>query len=115
MPVGFAAGSIQQIPANILLVKNITVTGLNLGYYFGWSPVDMRVHFSEQMKNSMAELFHWYVNGLIKPRISHCFPIQQFQEAMGTVLSRKALGRGALVMDEEAKRLKISPRGLETL
>ena len=75
MPVGFAAGSIQQIPANILLVKNITVTGLNLGYYFGWSPVDMRVHFSEQMKNSMAELFHWYVNGLIKPRISHCFPI----------------------------------------
>ena len=115
MPVGFAAGSIQQIPANILLVKNITVTGLNLRYYFGWSPVDMRVHFSEQMKNSMAELFHWYVNGLIKPRISHCFPIQQFQEAMGTVLSRKALGRVALVMDEEAKRLKISPRGLETL
>ena len=67
------------------------------------------------MKNSMAELFHWHVNGLIKPRISHCFPIQQFQEAMGTVLSRKALGRVALVMDEEAKRLKISPRGLETL
>ena len=115
MPVGFAAGSIQQIPANILLVKNITVTGLNLGYYFGWSPVDMRVHFSEQMKNSMAELFHWHINGLVKPRISHCFPIQQFQEAMETVLSRKALGRVALVMDEEAKRLKISPRGLETL
>ena len=108
MPVGFAAGSIQQIPANILLVKNITVVGLNLGYYFGWSPTDMREHFSEQMKESMAELFKWQTAGLIKPRVSHCFSIQQFQEAMETVLSRKALGRVALVFDEEAKRLKIS-------
>ena len=108
MPVGFAAGSIQQIPANILLVKNITVVGLNLGYYFGWSPIDMREHFSEQMKESMAELFKWQTARLIKPRVSHCFSIQQFQEAMETVLSRKALGRVALVFDEEAKRLKIS-------
>ena len=108
MPVGFAAGSIQQIPANILLVKNITVVGLNLGYYFGWSPVDMREHFSEQMKESMAELFKWQTAELIRPRVSHCFSIQQFQEAMETVLSRKALGRVALVFDEEAKRLKIS-------
>ena len=108
MPVGFAAGSIQQIPANILLVKNITVVGLNLGYYFGWSPIDMREHFSEQMKESMAELFKWQTAGRIKPRVSHCFSIQQFQEAMETVLSRKALGRVALVFDEEAKRLKIS-------
>lgn len=108
MPVGFAAGSIQQIPANILLVKNITVVGLNLGYYFGWSPIDMREHFSEQMKESMAELFKWQTAELIRPRVSHCFPIQQFQAAMETVLSRKALGRVALVFDEEAKRLKIS-------
>ena len=108
MPVGFAAGSIQQIPANILLVKNITVVGLNLGYYFGWSPIDMREHFSEQMKESMAELFKWQTAELIRPRVSHCFPIQQFQEAMETVLSRKALGRVALVFGEEAKRLKIS-------
>ena len=108
MPVGFAAGSIQQIPANILLVKNITVVGLNLGYYFGWSPIDMREHFSGQMKDSMAELFKWQTAGLIKPRVSHCFSIQQFQAAMETVLSRKALGRVALVFDEEAKRLKIS-------
>ena len=37
MPVGFAAGSIQQIPAEHPTGKNITVVGLNLGYYFGWS------------------------------------------------------------------------------
>ena len=107
MPVGLR----RQHTANSSehpLVKNITVVGLNLGYYFGWSPIDMREHFSEQMKESMAELFKWQTAGLIKPRVSHCFSIQQFQEAMETVLSRKALGRVALVFDEEAKRLKIS-------
>ena len=107
MPVGFAAGSIQQIPANILLVKNITVTGLNLGYYFGWSPVDMREYYADQMNNSMQELFKWFEAGLLSPRVSHTFALDDFQVAMQTVLQRKAQGRVALVLDEEAKRLGI--------
>lgn len=107
MPVGFAAGTIQQIPANILLVKNITVSGLNLGYYFGWSPVDMREHYAPLMKQSMAELFTWYEQGHLKPRVSHLFRLEEFQDAMETVLARKALGRVALVMDEEAERLGV--------
>ena len=107
MPVGFAAGTIQQIPANILLVKNITVSGLNLGYYFGWSPVDMREHFAPLMKQSMGVLFGWFAQGHLKPRVSHVFPLEEFQDAMAVVLSRKALGRVALVMDEEASRLGV--------
>ena len=107
MPVGFAAGTIQQIPANILLVKNITVTGLNLGYYFGWSPVDMREYYADQMANSMQELFKWFESGLLSPRVSHTFALDDFQMAMQTVLQRKAQGRVALVLDDEAKRLGI--------
>ena len=30
------------IPANILLIKTIAVTGFNYGYYVGWSPHDAR-------------------------------------------------------------------------
>ena len=107
MPVGFAGGTIQQIPANILLVKNITVCGLNLGYYMGWSPRDMRSEYDQQMQDSMAELFSWFEQGLLKPRVSHTFALEQFQEAMNTVLTRKALGRVALVMDEEARKLGV--------
>ncbi len=103
MPVGFAAGTIQSIPANILLVKNITVTGLNLGYYFGWSPIDMRSEYEGQMRDSMAELLNWFGQGLLNPRVSHLFPLCKFQTAMETVLNRQALGRVALVMDEEKK------------
>ncbi|MBM86278.1 MAG: NADPH:quinone reductase [Rhodospirillaceae bacterium] len=108
MPIGFANGTIQQIPANILLVKNITVCGLNMGYYFGWSPRDVREEYGQLMKESMAELFHWFEEGKLSPRVSHVFPLEGFQEAMTTVLSRRALGRVALVMDEEARRLGVS-------
>src|SRR3979411_2667404 len=35
IPMGFASGTIPQIPANILLVKNVTVIGFYYGYYNG--------------------------------------------------------------------------------
>jgi hypothetical protein len=39
--------------------------------------------------------------------VSHSFALDDFQMAMQTVLQRKAQGRVALVLDEEAKRLGI--------
>src|SRR5262249_12004883 len=36
IPMGFASGTIPQVPANILLVKNVTVIGFYYGYYNGW-------------------------------------------------------------------------------
>ena len=62
MPVGFASGNIPQIPANILLVKNITVTGLNMGYYVGWSPDDVRHEYGDRMSELMAQLSDWYLS-----------------------------------------------------
>ncbi|MBT5107165.1 MAG: NADPH:quinone oxidoreductase family protein [Rhodospirillaceae bacterium] len=105
MPVGFAAGTIQQIPANILLVKNITVCGLNMGYYNGWSPDDVRDKYADRMAAMMAQLFAWYDEGRLKPRVSATFALDDFQQAMAMVLGRKAQGRVAVVMDEEAARL----------
>ncbi len=102
MPVGFAGGTIQQIPANILLVKNITVCGLNMGYYVGWSPKDVRHQYAGRMRESMAQLFAWFEAGRLRPEISHCFALDEFQQAMATVLGRKSIGRVALVMDREA-------------
>ncbi len=108
MPVGFAGGTIQQIPANLLLVKNLTVTGLNLGYYFGWSPDDVRHRYADRLRDSMAQLFRWFEEGRIDPHISHTFPLEGFREAMQAVLGRQATGRVALVMDEEAARLGLA-------
>ena len=111
IPIGFAGGTIPQIPANILLVKNLKVLALNAGYYngqFGNDPKrhkDMGPHFEPQWRNGVDQLFRWAKEGRVKPEISHVFPFDRCKEAMATVLSREAIGRVAVVFDEEAKRL----------
>ena len=105
MPVGFAGGDIAQIPANLLLVKNLIVCGLNMGLYYGWSPNDMRYFYAERMRANMEKLFGWFVEGRIKPVVDITYPLEQVHQAMDDVLTRRALGRVAVVMDEEAKRL----------
>lgn len=107
MPVGFAGGDIPQIPANLLLVKNLTVCGLNLGMYYGWSPVDLRYEYEDRMRANMDRLFTWFEQGLIRPVLARAYALRDFQAAMADVLARRAIGRVALVMDEEAARLGI--------
>jgi len=105
MPVGFAGGDIQQIPAILQLVKNVSVCGLNMGYYYGWSPEDVRHEYGPRMQALMAQMFAWFEAGQLNPRVSHSFALEDFQEAMAVVLGRLSLGRVAVVMDEEARRL----------
>ena len=99
MPVGFASGTIPQIPANLLLVKNLTVCGLNMGLYFGWGPRDRRYDYEEKMRRHMGQLFNWFQDGLINPTISQNYSLENFQKAMDDVLSRRSIGRIAVLMN----------------
>ena len=105
MPVGFAGGDIPQIPANLLLVKNLIVCGLNMGLYYGWSPNDMRYVYEDRMRANMARLFDWFVDGRIDPVVDITYPLARVHQAMDDVLTRRATGRVAVVMDGEARRL----------
>ena len=55
LAIGFASGDVPQIPANHLLVKNISVMGLYWGGYLKFRP--------EVLTQSMATLFDWYAAG----------------------------------------------------
>ncbi|MEQ8663005.1 MAG: NADPH:quinone oxidoreductase family protein [Gammaproteobacteria bacterium] len=105
MPVGFASGDIPHIPANLLLVKNLVVCGLNMGLYFGWSPTDMRDHYEARMRAHMQQLFDWFEAGRLDPVVERTYPLARVFEAMDDVLARRAIGRVAVVMDAEAARL----------
>ena len=85
MPVGFAGGEAPQIPANLLLVKNLTVCGLNLGLYYGWSPQDMRYEYEARMRANMEQLFAWFTAGGINPMVARTYPLHEFQAAMADV------------------------------
>lgn len=105
MPVGFAGGEIPQIPANLLLVKNLGVCGLNMGLYYGWSPPDLRYVYEDRVRANLEKLFAWFAQGRINPVVDITYPLAQVHQAMDDVLTRRALGRVAVVMDEEARRL----------
>jgi NADPH:quinone reductase len=91
--VGFAGGTIPQVPANLLLVKNIAVVGHNMGLYYGWGPVDERAKHEPRMRRMVADLVDWTLAGALKPHVSHIFALTQFREAMQVIRERRAQGK----------------------
>lgn len=85
IPIGFASGSVPQIPANILLVKNLTVIGLYWGAYFRLRP--------KVMADSLAQLIAWHGTGKIKPHISHQVPLEEANAALTLLRARQATGK----------------------
>jgi len=101
LPIGFAGGRVPQIPANILLVKNISVLGLNYGTYIGWGLTDERRRYAPRVQAMMAQLFDWALAGALKPTLSHCFEFARYAEAMEVVLTRGGAGKVALNINGE--------------
>ena len=91
--MGFASGAVPQVPANLLLVKNIAVIGHNMGYYFGWGQTDERARYEAPMRELMTQLFEWTAQGALRPHVSHCFPLSGFREAMRVIRAREAQGK----------------------
>ncbi len=94
LTIGFASGTVPQIPANILLVKNIDVIGFYWGGYMAFAPNILR--------QSMAELLALFAAGRLNPHISHKFPLAQAQDALDLLASRKATGKIVVTMPEPA-------------
>jgi NADPH2:quinone reductase len=85
LAIGFASGEVPQIPANILLVKNLTVSGFWYGGYESHAP--------ELVAASMAELLRWRAEGVIHPHVSHVLPFESFPEGLALLKERKATGK----------------------
>jgi NADPH2:quinone reductase len=83
--VGFAAGQIQKIPANILLVKNIDAQG------FYWA--SYRQHRPDLVAEGFGELSRFYAAGRLRPHVSHRFDLADFTPAFDLLVSRKSTGK----------------------
>ncbi len=96
--IGFANGRIQQIPANILLVKNVSVLGFNYGKYIGWGLIDERHQHEPMVRTNIETMFRWYQEGRLQPTTSHRFPLSDYAAALDAVLGRQAIGKVVLEM-----------------
>lgn len=85
LPIGFASGDVPQIPANHLLVKNLSVMGVYWGGYLKFQP--------KAVTDSLRTMLDWYEQGRLKPHISHVLPLEQAAEGLELLRSRKSTGK----------------------
>lgn len=85
LPLGFASGEVPQIPANILLVKNMTVFGFYLGGYAKLDP--------KALTQSFETLIGWYNAGKLKPHVSNVLPLVQANAGLDLLRRREATGK----------------------
>lgn len=85
LAIGFASGQVPQVPANLLLVKNLSVMGLYWGGYLKFAP--------QVLRGSLETLLHWYSEGGLRPHISHCLPFEQLPQALDLLRGRTSTGK----------------------
>jgi NADPH2:quinone reductase len=76
---------VPQIPANILLVKNLTVMGLYWGGYLNFAP-----HI---LTGSLARIFDWLAAGNLHPHISHTVDFADYPAALDLLRRRASAGK----------------------
>jgi len=93
LAIGFASGDVPQIPANHLLVKNLSVLGLYWGGYLAFKP--------QVITDSLAQLLAWYEAGKLTPHISHTLPLDEAAQGLELLRSRKSTGKVVITMDQD--------------
>jgi NADPH2:quinone reductase len=90
LAIGFAGGNVQQVPANLLLVKNITVIGFYWGGYLRFAP--------HLLDASLATLFGWYADGRLSPHIGATLPLDRALEGLDMLRTRKSTGKVVITL-----------------
>ena len=82
--VGFPAG-IAKLPLNLTLLKSCDVCGVFWGGFFAREPKRNAAH--------VEQLFRWWDEGRIAPKISATYPLERAGEAIAALRDRKAVGK----------------------
>lgn len=96
IPMGFAGGTIPQIPANLVLVKNVTVIGIYWGYYMGWGKHAPPPAMAARVRAAFDDMLAATAAGMLRPATYASFPLARFQEALQAITARQVIGRVVL-------------------
>ena len=82
--VGFPAG-IPKLPLNLTLLKSCDVCGVFWGAFVAHDPKRNAGH--------VEQLFRWWAEGKIAPKISATYPLERAGEAIAALGNRQAIGK----------------------
>ena len=85
MIIGFAAGDIPRIPANLVLLKGNEVSGVLWDGLLEKDP--------EMAREQVADLMAAIADGSLAPRITARFPLEQGLDALNTLAERRVTGK----------------------
>jgi NADPH:quinone reductase len=83
--LGYAAGTIPSIPLNLVLLKGITIRGMEIRTFMSDRPDDAA--------RDVQELAEMFAAGTIRPYIGARFPLSETPAALRHVAERKVLGK----------------------
>ncbi|MGO9031883.1 NADPH:quinone oxidoreductase family protein [Mycobacterium sp.] len=83
--LGYAAGTIPAIPLNLVLLKDITIRGMEIRTFTADHPDDTA--------RDIRELQQMFADGRIQPYIGARFPLADAAAALRHVAERKAVGK----------------------
>ena len=83
--IGFASGAIPNFPANLLLLKEANAMGV------WWGPWAMRN--PERQAQNLQKMGEMIGNGLLCPRVTGSYSLDQFSEAFRAITARRVRGK----------------------
>ncbi|MGE0134186.1 MAG: NADPH:quinone oxidoreductase family protein [Dehalococcoidia bacterium] len=83
--VGFASGSVPQIPANHLLVKDAAALGFSIGQF--------RRHEPERVRAALGELLRMTVEGRLRPLVSRVLTLDEAPGALRELQAGRTVGK----------------------
>ena len=91
--VGFAAGEIPSVKANYLLVKNVSVSGLQ------WS--DYRDRTPQRIKEVQADIFRLWKRGTVRPQVMKEFSFEELPTALQMIGEGKVRGKAVVTVGRQ--------------
>jgi NADPH:quinone reductase len=89
--IGFASGRIPSVPANRVLLKDMSVVGVHWGQYVE--------HHPEFVTHTHEVLTAMYLGGQIQPVVGKTFQLAEVPAGLRALADRQILGKAVVVMD----------------
>lgn len=83
--LGYASGEIPKIPLNLVMLKGITLLGMEIRTF--------ATDYPDAIERDDAELRRLFAEGKLRPYIGARFPLEQAPAALRYVADRKAVGK----------------------